>query len=96
MWEHSCCRSKGNKNYKSDFKFNLILSCIMSIITSLIAVIVRIVKYAHLNEYGAWGWLGLFDYLFFSFDCYTLYNISINNNFVQKLQSKNTKIKTPL
>ena len=45
---------------KSDFKFNLILSCIMSIITSLIDVIVRIIKYAHLNEYGDWEWLGLF------------------------------------
>ena len=29
----------------------------MSIITSLIPIIVRIIKYAHLNEYGAWGGL---------------------------------------
>ena len=47
---------------KSDFKFNLILSCIMGIIISLISVIIRIIKYAHLNEYGAWGWFVLFVY----------------------------------
>lgn len=47
---------------KSDFKFNLILSCIISIITSLIPVIIRIIKYAYLNEYGIWGWLVLFGY----------------------------------
>ena len=47
---------------KSDCKFNLILSCISSIIISLIPVIIRIIKYAHLNEYGAWTWLILFVY----------------------------------
>ena len=47
---------------KSDFKFNLILSCIMGIIISLIFVIIRIIKYAHLNEYGAWIWIVLFVY----------------------------------
>lgn len=47
---------------KNNFKINLRLSCIFSIITSLVPVIVRIIKYAHLNEYGAWGWLGLFVY----------------------------------
>ncbi len=47
---------------KSDFKFNLILSCIMGIIISLISVIIRIIKYAHLNEYGAWIWIVLFVY----------------------------------
>ena len=47
---------------KSDCKFNLILSCISSIIISLIPVIIRIIKYAHLNEYGAWGWFVLFVY----------------------------------
>lgn len=47
---------------KSDFKFNLILSGIMGIIISLIPVIIRIIKYAHLNEYGAWTWLVLFVY----------------------------------
>ena len=47
---------------KSDFKFNLILSCIMGIIISLISVIIRIIKYAHLNEYGAWICIVLFVY----------------------------------
>ncbi|CDC70027.1 MAG TPA: hypothetical protein DCR62_04495 [Acholeplasmatales bacterium] len=47
---------------KRDFKFNLIVSCIMSIITSLTPVIIRIIKYAHLNESGVWAWLGLFVY----------------------------------
>ena len=47
---------------KNDFKYNLKLSCILSIIISLISVLIRILKYAHLNEYGAWGWLALFVY----------------------------------
>lgn len=47
---------------KNDFKYNLKLSCILSVIISLIPVIIRIVKYAHLNEYGAWYWLVLFVY----------------------------------
>ena len=47
---------------KNDFKYNLKLSCVLSIIISLIPVLIRIIKYAHLNEYGAWGWLVLFVY----------------------------------
>lgn len=47
---------------KSDFKFYLILSCIISIIISLIPAIVRVIKYAHLNEYGVWIWIVLFVY----------------------------------
>jgi len=47
---------------KSNVKINLILSCIMGIVISLTPVIIRIIKYAHLNEYGAWTWLGLAVY----------------------------------
>ena len=47
---------------KNDFKYNLKLSCVLSIIISLIPVLIRIIKYAHLNEYGVWTWLVLFVY----------------------------------
>lgn len=78
---------------KSDFKFNLILSCIISIITSLIPVIIRIIKYAHLNEYGVWTWLGLFVYWFILFLISTIVSyiiilliVILYNNYKGKIQ----------
>lgn len=78
---------------KSDFKFNLTLSCIISIITSLIPVIIRIIKYAHLNEYGVWTYLGLFVYWIILFLISTVVSyiiilliVILYNNYKGKIQ----------
>lgn len=84
---------------KSDFKFNLILGCIISIITSLTPVIIRIIKYGYLNEYGAWGWLGLFVYwiILFFISIIVSYiiiflTIILYNKYKEKIQNKHRNL----